>query len=909
MPAAIIVGAFAASGAAAAVGAAVAGAIGIGAVSTLTATAIGVGIAQGTLTAVQGGSASDVLKSAVLGGALSYAGGAIGEAVFGSSSVQASDAVNKAISSGVSDNMINMAMTTSDPLAALNAAAGWTTSDPSYLLSIGYEGLVQDSISGKWTDVDTAARAQTGNWQNAADTGVSNASYVDSSGTYFNADGQAVAYTQPDGSILQAGQTAASAAPTVSTATTGNLPVPGAVRVDAGGTYFNAQNQPIGFTQPDGSVVSPGGQQLVASPNAPIAPTPAPAPAPTEVAPAPSGPMQAGPAPVVGPVAPSIPGISPEQYGALQQTAYAQANGLDPNSISQYLNQGYTPDQIRAAMDANPNGGWARSLNWGEMGAPGATPPSLTSAPTPTQVSAPVAPTPVTTAPIDVVSTGISDSAPGTIYNGPNGPEVVLDSGKTVNLAEYQAAQTSGAPVSVDGQVQTQYRVEVSGIAHTVEAPPPTGTVLPENTQLATQAQVDAGDATWDPTSSSWVTRTVPIELTPVVPTEIPAGTSQVTGVTVEGPPTYAPSVPVDTTPVATGGSSNIVAGTTPALVPEPYTPLTVNGQTLTPDQFAGAADTLTVSPQPVSPAQIAGSTGGTIPTTSASGAPAVSSTPTMTGGTITTYADGTTITTPPAGTPNPVATVDVTGAPTGTTAGTGGTPTTGSTTGSAVGGAVGGTVAGPIAPAPTTTTPTTATKIPTTPAPTTTTTAAPTQTTPPPGVNNNGSPAVTTTTNADGTNTTTYADGSKVNWGAVAGAVAGTMVTTPTTPTTGGYNYTYNPAAPLDTFKQPLATAGLNAGWINPTPMYQTTSPVQAQYYWGAHPYQAGPGFNAELYNTVPAAPVVPWGLQQPPGPFDVNTFIRQNITPQAQAAAAGTAPQYYAPYAPATPIAGVNV
>ena len=56
MPAAVIVGAFVASGAAAAVGAAVAGAIGIGAVSTLTATAIGAGIAQGTLTAVQGGS-------------------------------------------------------------------------------------------------------------------------------------------------------------------------------------------------------------------------------------------------------------------------------------------------------------------------------------------------------------------------------------------------------------------------------------------------------------------------------------------------------------------------------------------------------------------------------------------------------------------------------------------------------------------------------------------------------------------------------------------------------------------------------------------------------------------------------------------------------------------------------------
>ena len=183
------------------------------------------------------------------------------------------------------------------------------------------------------------------------------------------------------------------------------------------------------------------------------------------------------------------------------------------------------------------------------------------------------------------------------------------------------------------------------------------------------------------------------------------------------------------------------------------------------------------------------------------------------------------------------------------------------------------------------------------------------TQVTAPPGVNNNGSPAVTTTTNPDGTNTTTYADGSKVNWGAVAGAVAGTMLTTPKPTTPSGYNYTYNPAAPLDIFRQPLATTGLNAGFINPTPFYSTTSPVQAQYYWGAHPYQEGPGFNAQAYNTVPAAPLVPFGLQQAPTPFDVNTFIKNTITPQAQAAAAGTAPQYFAPYAPVTPVSGVNV
>jgi hypothetical protein len=56
----------------------------------------------------------------------------------------------------------------------------------------------------------------------------------------------------------------------------------------------------------------------------------------------------------------------------------------------------------------------------------------------------------------------------------------------------------------------------------------------------------------------------------------------------------------------------------------------------------------------------------------------------------------------------------------------------------------------------------------------------------------------------------------------------------------------------------------GLNPGFMAPTPFYQTTSPVQSQYYWGSHDYQAGPTFDAKAYNTVAAAPKTPWGLQQ---------------------------------------------
>lgn len=82
-PAAIVaVGAYlGASGALAVAGTAIAGAIGIGTVSTVTATAIGAAAFSGTVSLAQGGSASDVLKAAVIGGVTSYAGSTIANSV------------------------------------------------------------------------------------------------------------------------------------------------------------------------------------------------------------------------------------------------------------------------------------------------------------------------------------------------------------------------------------------------------------------------------------------------------------------------------------------------------------------------------------------------------------------------------------------------------------------------------------------------------------------------------------------------------------------------------------------------------------------------------------------------------------------------------------------------------------
>jgi len=90
--------------------------------------------------------------------------------------------------------------------------------------------------------------------------------------------------------------------------------------------------------------------------------------------------------------------------------------------------------------------------------------------------------------------------------------------------------------------------------------------------------------------------------------------------------------------------------------------------------------------------------------------------------------------------------------------------------------------------------------------------------------------------------------------------------------------------------------------------PFYKTTNDVQAQYYWGNHPYVETPADLAN-WNNIPYAPTTPWGLQQAQAPFDVNTYIRQTMTPQQQAALAGSAPQYYAPIAPVSPVAGGKV
>ncbi len=116
---------------------------------------------------------------------------------------------------------------------------------------------------------------------------------------------------------------------------------------------------------------------------------------------------------------------------------------------------------------------------------------------------------------------------------------------------------------------------------------------------------------------------------------------------------------------------------------------------------------------------------------------------------------------------------------------------------------------------------------------------------------------------------------------------------TTDTTETDGGggTSTTINPA----TIAQVNPMTGLNPGFIAPTPFYNTTSPVQSQFYWGSHPFQPGPTFNPTLYNQSVGAPNTPWGIQN----------IAQPLTPQQVTAAYQGQPIVQPPLPVATRVA----
>jgi len=107
------------------------------------------------------------------------------------------------------------------------------------------------------------------------------------------------------------------------------------------------------------------------------------------------------------------------------------------------------------------------------------------------------------------------------------------------------------------------------------------------------------------------------------------------------------------------------------------------------------------------------------------------------------------------------------------------------------------------------------------------------------------------------------------------AGAAVIGAATAPKPPEPKGYGpINYLPFASLKALEPP----GVNPGFfVRPDAFYNTTSPVQSQYYWGQHPYQSGSTFSQSQYNNVPNAPAVPFGLREMYTPTDLNAYLTQ--------------------------------
>ena len=530
---------------------------------------------------------------------------------------------------------------------------------------------------------------------------------------------------------------------------------------------------------------------------------------------------------------------------------------------------------------------------------------------TPTEPTTPVEPTtPTSTSPVSPVSpgpgtvnltsTGVSDSAPGTIYTDPatGQQEIVLDSGKTVNYADYQAAQATGNPVSVDGNMQTGVTVQLQTTPEPVTTPVTPTTVTPPNEPIP------------EPPASATTDYTIGNQTYYVDPNTSIAYDSNGT-VDVNASQIYQSANPsstaIDPTVLAATGAAVVAGGAIAA---------TAGGgggaaAATTPTTTTPVAPTTTTTPTPVQPTattyqpygQVGGQTAykgsdGNLYTQNSNG--------TYTKSTIVQNADGTYTLDPTTGTSTGTTTVvagtaaataavgaaaagtaGTTGATSGTTTGTTGTTggtttgttgTTGTTNGTTTG-TTGGTGAG-------TTGTSTGTGL--TPG----STGGSTGIQPPP-------PATTPTPGADQVlNQPTYTDpnGTPVDtsgWSnaQIAAAIAAGYLLlsgalTPK-PNMSGYQ---NQWFPIPTFNGAgLVNPGVNPGYIEPAPMYNNNGQAGIdQYYWGQHGYAQNMSDLANYNTGAVNAPSTPYG-----NPNAVNLgqlYPLQYPNPQSTAGAYGS-------------------
>jgi len=468
----------------------------------------------------------------------------------------------------------------------------------------------------------------------------------------------------------------------------------------------------------------------------------------------------------------------------------------------------------------------------------------------------------------------VKDAAGNELWYDPN-TEQTFDS--TMKWVE-SGKPVAGAPSPLTAAAETPYKVDVSGTAHFAESPPPAGTQLPVGHELATLSQVNAGTAMWDSESSSWV---VPSPEAPVVappaPAEVPASPVD-TAPAIPVVPPAAPSAPttISTNPggsYAPGGSNYVPTVTVPETPPVTNPPVVTQPPVVEPAVPIVPPVNPVTQPavtQPVTPSQsvttpIETTTlpPGPIPTTTVSNNPGGSYAP---GGS--NYVPTVTVPeTPPVVTQPPVVEPAVPVVP-----------------------PVNPVINPPVVTQPPVTNP------PVTQPPVTN----------PPVTN----PPVTQPPDTyDYTNPGKYSDLiNGTNIGVGVGAVALPKIVEGMTTPAQNNIHTWSKLPPLTWGKtQSLVNPGVNPGWVQATPYYQTNNPVQAQYEWGNHPY-AGTEADLANYNNMPNAPVSPWGVQQGPQPFDVQGFIRNMLSPTQQAALSSTIPQYNIRPAGTTSYGGVT-
>lgn len=508
-------------------------------------------------------------------------------------------------------------------------------------------------------------------------------------------------------------------------------------------------------------------------------------------------------------VKPTAPVETPTQPTAPTTTTPAPSNRIPV--YDETGNMAYFDPAENKIYSAGTGGNVLADLN-----APETTTPPVETAQTPTTPE-PVAPTPeAPTTPAGPAGTiAVYDSNGNLGYYNPETNQI-LDAKGTV-LADMNQAPVS-SPVDVAGP----YRVEVSGIPVTdqmsaADQQAQLKAAIPEGTRIANQ---DTQGAYYDTASNAWVVQDKAEITQPIVPVEIPEQTKIPE---VQAGPTTPIAAPAPVEPPVqqpTGGQNNVVASGPPTLVSSDKYGL--NGTRYV------YSDGSAYVKNPYGDIYQTQTTGGTY--VSATKVPGLPQTPAPT---------TTTTTNPvPVLNPNPIVNPSNPNAPDNIDVGGGYNPGTGT--------------AGPSVPVAPPLTPPVQQVVPETPKiPEVVVPTEPPLSEPKVEVIPDDSSKVTPVEVPTEPPVLTPPE-----VGGIVGMPPTIPTVTPPAPTTTPYDLHWGQVSPL-------VNPGLNPGWIQGVPHYQTTSPYQAQFYWGQHPYQPGPTFDPALYNQV-NAPAQPWGLQQ---------------------------------------------